>query len=146
MPDVKKRLLIAFALGLIIVVMFIPIETTVIPRWKLQVVDVNGTPCANMIVTQHWGDYRLYSVGNLTTTALYTDRNGYVEFAERTVRASLSRRLIMPVITSVGSLMHGGGEVVGVVLASGIKDVTDLRYQPDNPLPDKMRVERCLSH
>lgn len=118
----------------------------VIPQWKLQVVDVGGTPCSNMRVTESWGHYRLYLDGNYSSDDRFTDLNGYVQFPERTIRASLSRRIIMPIATPLATLMHGGWDVHGAVWASGIKDVAWLSYQPGASLPDKMRVEKCLSN
>lgn len=141
----RAHLLIASTICLSIIAILIPIETTVVPTWKLQVVDINGAACTNMRVTQSWGHYRLYLDGNYSSEDRFTDMNGYVEFPERTTRASLSRRIIMPIVTRIATIMHGGWRVSGAVWASGIKDVAWLSYHPGMSLPDKMRVEKCLS-
>jgi len=96
-PYVKARLGTVLTIGFILALLA-PFETTMIPRWKLQVVDVNGTPCSNMRVTQSWGHYRLFFGGNYASDDRDTDINGYVEFPQRTVQASLSRRIVMPVL------------------------------------------------
>ncbi|HEU4507714.1 MAG TPA: hypothetical protein VFR78_05715 [Pyrinomonadaceae bacterium] len=126
-------------------VLLVPFETTVIPQWRVQVVDVHGTACANMRVTQSWGHYRLYLDGNSSTENRLTDVNGYVQFPERTTKANLLRRIIVPIFTSIATIMHGGWDVSGAVWATGIKDVAWLSYKGNGPMPDKMRVERCIS-
>jgi hypothetical protein len=150
MTAVKKRLLIVAIICFVIIIMVVPIETTVVPKWKLQVVDVNGTACSNMRVTQSWGHYSLYTGGSPddvnSSDDLPTDTSGYVQFPERTIRASIPRRLVMPIITRIFTIMHGGGGVSGAVWASGIKDVVWLSYEGGKSLPDKMRVEKCLNN
>ena len=141
----RFRPLIVVLICLVIFVILAPIETSVIPQWTVQVVDVNGTACANMRVTQSWGHYRLYLDGNSSSDDRLTDLNGYVQFPERTIRASLSRRIIMPIVTRAATIMHGGWVVDGAVWASGIKDVAWLRYESGRSLPGKMRVEKCIS-
>ena len=87
----------------------------------------------------------MYLDGNESGEDGFTDMNGYVEFPERRIRASLSRRIIMSIVTRIFTIMHGGWGVSGAVWASGIKDVAWLSYHPGTSLPDKMRVEKCLS-
>ena len=78
----KSRPLIVVLICLVIFVILAPIETSVIPQWTVQVVDVNGTACANMRVTQSWGHYRLYLDGNSSSDDRLTDLNGYVQFPQ----------------------------------------------------------------
>ena len=140
----RTRLLIVVLICMGAFVILAPIETSVIPQWTVQVVDVNGSACANMRVTQSWGQYRLYLDGNYSSDQRLTDPNGYVHFPERTIRASLSRRIIMPIVTRITTIMHGGWEIDGAVWASGIKDVAWLSYESGKSLPGKMRVEKCI--
>ena len=141
----KRRLLIVVLIFLVLFVIFVPFETSVIPQWRVQVVDVNGSACANMHVTQSWGHYRLYLGGNFSSDDRFTDANGYVQFPERTIQASLLRRIIMPIITRMTTIMHGGWRIDGAVWAIGIKDVAWLSYESGKPMPEKMGVEKCLS-
>jgi len=142
---VKQRLIGVVVCALVIAV-FVPIETKFLPEWRLQVADVNGVACSNMRVTQSWGHYRLYLDGNYSSDDRVTDMNGYVQFPERTIRASAARRITMPIITRFATLMHGGWSADGAVWASGIKDVAWLSYRPGTAAPDKMRVEKCISN
>lgn len=141
----KRQLLIAGIICFVILTIVIPIETTIIPKWRLQVVDVDGVACPSMRVTQQWGHYRLYVGGNDSSEDRHTDLNGYVEFPARSVRAGLLRRTTVPIVTRITTIMHGGWDISGAVWASGIKDVAWLSYHSDKPLPDKMRVEECIS-
>ncbi|MDQ3664999.1 MAG: hypothetical protein M3410_00135 [Acidobacteriota bacterium] len=145
MTVVKTRLLIIVIICFVMLAMLAPIETTVIPPWRIQVVDVNGTSCPNMRVTESWGHYRLYLDGNESSDDRFTDANGYVQFPERKIRASVSRRIMMPIVTRITTIMHGGWRVSGAVWASGIKEVAWLSYHGANSLPDKMRVEKCIN-
>lgn len=139
----KRQLLIAGIICLVILTIVIPIETTIIPKWRPQVVDVNGVASPSMRVTQHWRHYRLYVGGNDSSEDRYTDLNGYVEFPARSVRAGLLRRTTVPIVTRITTIVHGGWDISGAVWATGIKDVAWLSYHSDKPLPDKMRVEKC---
>jgi hypothetical protein len=141
----KRYLIIAAIVCFVIILAVFPLETTVVPKWRLQVVDVSGTPCANMRVTESWGHYSLYIGGNDQTDDRITDSNGTVEFAKRTVRAGLARRLVVPVFAHVLVIAHGSVGPSGAVWASGIKDVAWLSYASGKPLPDKMRVEKCIA-
>ena|SRR5688572_6976950 len=145
MTVTRKRYLILAIVCLIIIVMLFPIPSTIVPQWRLQVMDVNGTTCPNMRVTQSWGHYALFIDGNYSSDDRFTDANGYVQFPARTVSATLPRRLMMPVVTRIATIMHGGWGVDSAVWASGIKDVAWLSYRGGKSLPDKMRVERCLA-
>ena len=141
----RLRLLIVVLICFGTIVTLVPIETSVIPQWRVQVVDVNGTACPNMSVTQSWGHYRLYLDGNYSSDRRLTDLNGYVQFPARTIRASLSRRIIMPIVTRIATIMHGGWKVDGAVWAVGIKDVAWLSYESGRALPERMRVEKCYT-
>ena len=141
-----KQRLIGVVVCALVIALFVPIETKFLPQWRLQVADVNGVACSNMRVTQSWGHYRLYLDGNYSSDDRVTDMNGYVQFPERTIRASAARRIAMPIITRFATLMHGGWRADGAVWASGIKDVAWLSYRPGTAAPDKMRVEKCISN
>jgi hypothetical protein len=141
----KKRYSI-YAISILAAVLLVyPFESTVVPTWRLQVVDVSGNVCQNMRVTESWGHYSLYLEGWLGSDDRITDMNGYVEFPERTTRANLLRRMVVPVIAHVLVIMHGSVGATGSVYATGIKDVAWLSYEAGKPLLDRMRVEQCIS-
>ena len=141
----KKRYVIFAMSCLTVALLLYHFECTVVPAWKLRVVDGNENVCRNMRVTQSWGHYSLYLDGGDDSEDRFTDMNGYVEFPERTIRASGIRRIVVPVIAHILLIAHGSVGASGAVWASGIKDVAWLSYKTGKPLPDKMRVERCIS-
>lgn len=141
----RKRYIIFAMSCLTVALLFYPFESTVVPAWELQVVDVSGNVCPNMRVTQSWGHYSLYLDGADESEDRFTDMNGHVEFPERTIRAIGLRRVVVPVIAHILVIAHGSVGTSGAVWASGIKEVAWLSYRAGKPLPDKMRVERCIS-
>jgi hypothetical protein len=144
LTSTKKRYVIFATFCLTVALLLYPFESAVVPAWKLRVVDVNENVCRNMRVTQSWGHYSLYLDGRDESEDRFTDINGYVEFPERTIRASGLRRVSVPVIAYILVIAHGSVGASGAVWASGIKDVAWLSYRASKPLPDKMRVERCI--
>lgn len=141
----EKPYLIFAMLCFIIALLIYPFESTVLPVWNLQVVDVNESVCRDMRVTQDWGHYSLDLDGGGGSDVRLTDMNGYVEFPKRMIRASLLQRVVVPLIAHILVIAHGSVGASGAVWASGIKDVAWLSYKDGKPLPDKMRVEKCIS-
>ncbi|MCB1026088.1 MAG: hypothetical protein KDB79_16950 [Acidobacteria bacterium] len=140
----KKKLLI-IALCIVIAAAIYPFESMVVPRWKVKVVDVNGKVCDNMPVTEMWGHYSLFLDGRHQSADLNSNRDGFVEFPERRVRAIGIRRLIMPVVTQILTIAHGSTGADGAVATSGLIDVAWLSYKEDLPLPDIARVKKCIT-
>lgn len=122
-----------------------PFESTVVPAWRVKVVEVNGAACQNMPVTEMWGHYSLFRDGDFRSAHQLTDSEGIVEFPERRIRAIGLRRIIMPIVTEVLTLAHGSTGVHGAVSVSGLKDVGWLSYHSDKPLPDTAKVEKCIT-
>ena len=115
MTPAKKRYRIIAILCFIALIIY-PFESNVLSVWKLQVVDVNENVCRNMLVTQDWGHYSLYpDNGGGGLDKRFTDMNGYVEFPERKIRASLLRRGVMPIIAHMLVIAHGSVGASGAV-------------------------------
>lgn len=140
----KKRILI-IALCIVIGVAIYPFESTVVPSWRVKVIDTNGVACENMPVTEMWGHYSLFFTGDHQSADDITNRDGFVEFPERRVRAIGIRRIVMPFVTQILTIAHGSTGVSGAVSTSGLKDVAWLSYKGDLPLPDTARVEKCIT-
>ena len=140
----RKKILI-IALCIVIAAAIYPYESTVVPAWKVKVIDTNGAACENMPVTEMWGHYSLFFTGDFQSADDLTNRDGYVEFPERRVRAIGIRRLVMPFVTQILTIAHGSTGVDGAVSVSGLKEVAWLSYKGDLPLPDTARVEKCIT-
>lgn len=133
------------ALCILIGTAIYPYESTVIPAWRVKVIDTNGVACENMPVTETWGHYSLFLTGDFQFADDVTDREGFVEFPERRVWAIGIRRLVMPFVTETLTIAHGSTGVSGTVSTAGLKDVAWLSYKVNLPLPDTARVEKCIT-
>jgi hypothetical protein len=129
----------------VIILLIYPFQSTVVPVWHLKVVDLTGSACSVMQVNEGWGHYSLELRPTTGGEYLFTDQSGHVSFPERRTRASLLRRMVMPVITRIMVIAHGSTGIHAYVFASGMKTGTSLNYEPGEPMPDKIVVERCYS-
>ena len=124
--------------------MIIPFPTTIVPNWRLRVIDVEGRFCSNKEVSEDWAHYSIYiGLGNHQSEYRSTNEDGFVEFPERTVWAPLIWRIVGSMIANVLTLAHGSAGAHASVYTSGLKDVAWISYKPDKPLPDKMVVHQC---
>jgi hypothetical protein len=74
--------------------LFIQVESTTVPEWKILVVKDNGEPASGKILIQEWRNYSLEEIDN--TEKRITDKNGFVVFPIRTISASIFARIIGP--------------------------------------------------
>jgi hypothetical protein len=127
---------------LLALVLLYPFESTVVPEWTVRVVDQRGNPVRGKFVRESWAHYSLELDPTRYGTDRWSDDNGYVSFPKGTIRASLARRAIFPVLTSVYSLAHGSrGIRVDVTVWYGAENMPkSLTYEPGNLLPDQIVV------
>lgn len=127
--------------SLIIAVLY-PFETQVVPAWRLRVVDERGAPYGGMEVSQSWKHYTLELADGQHGEFRVTDGDGYVSFPERTMRANLIWRVVVPMINGVLTLMHGSLGVRAYVLASSLGGQKAVYYAPGKPLPEQLVLPR----
>jgi hypothetical protein len=129
-------LLIAF-----IIAGFIPFETSVVPLWKIKVVDSSGNPLGGIGVRQVWQDYSTESSSH--EQDLITDSNGYVIFPARSVKAGLLRRLVYPIINllSGAHASWGASSWVIVLVKDASKESGSARWSSDESLPEVIMVK-----
>lgn len=140
----NKKILI-IALCILIGVAIYPFESMVVPVWRVKVIDVKGRVCENMPVSETWAHYSLFLSGDFRSADDITNSDGFVEFPERRVRAIGIRRLVMPFVTKMLTIVHGSTGADGSISTSGLKDVAWLSYKGELPLPDTARVEKCIT-
>lgn len=97
----KKKLWILILLG---VPFLYPFESTIVPSQNVLVVTEDWKPIQGAGVRQIWQDYSLEFTGH--EQVLTTDLNGRVTFFRRTIRASLLRRMVQPILNLVGQGVH----------------------------------------
>jgi hypothetical protein len=100
-----------------VMVLLIPFPTTVVPEWRLRLVDEQGKPRAGVQVTQVWKHYSLEWGGCCDNEEeRWTDGNGFVVFPRRTIWAGLLRRIVFPIWARVLTLAHGGSGIHAYVM------------------------------
>lgn len=126
-------------LGLLLAALLYPFETTVVPEWKVQVVDESGAPLAALRVSELWQHHSIESARHEQT--LTTDSDGYATFPRRTINASLLARISGAI--RAGLNIHGDwGPHVSLIVLGRYSTVTSNDYSV-NQLPSTI-VERRL--
>ena len=104
-------IIFAFLAGLLLY----PFETTVVPEWKIRVVDESGKPVGNVLVNQGWRDHSIEL--HRSEQGISSDSQGYVYFPRRAVRAGLLHRLIGRAVASLNP--HGETRIETFVYVVG---------------------------
>jgi len=123
------------------VVMLLPIETSAVPTWRIQVVDQDGNPLREIGLREYWGDYSVdYQV---STQDLTTDKNGFVTFGPRTTKATLLRRILYPLQNSLGGVHSSWGPHAGVIVLvnDASKEIGTAQWASGQPLAEKVAVK-----
>jgi len=135
--------LFAGAAVLLLAFFLYPFKTTIVPRWRLNVVDetrVLGVP--DIRVTEHWQHYLLESEGHEEMQK--TNQNGLVDFPARAIRASLASRIMRTIFNFArpGANAKSGPYASVVVWGSSDYETTVAVYQPDTPTQTEIIVHR----
>jgi hypothetical protein len=139
--SVSKRFLLKLLIpaGIAFVLLF-PYQTTVVPEWKIRVVDENGQPFAGARVRQQWHHYSYDLNDGDDRTA---DGNGYVVFPERTFTAPLLYRALRSGLAYVLTLAHGSTGIRASVWALSQTRSSDfIDYKPGMPLVQEIVLRR----
>jgi len=121
-------------LAVLLTALLFPFETTIVPPWRVQVVDKAGTPLRGVTVTEHWSHSSLEHNGHEAEAT--TDEGGYVTFPFRTIRASLLGRVIGP-MQNVGE----GHPAAYLLVLGDYSAVSDEPYYvPGRPLAAQILV------
>jgi hypothetical protein len=116
----RWRAWIAGAVVLVLIILFFPFQSTTVPRWRVQVVDETGAMVPNISVTEHWQHYLLESDGH--EEMRQTNATGVADFPARTVRASVSIRVIDFIINSVKGGARAKVDPYGSLVVWGSRD------------------------
>lgn len=139
-----KFLWILIAVGIVAVLSY-PYETTVVPTWRVRVLDEERNPLGRVRVTEYWSDASVERDDHHAESI--TDDGGYVTFPTRTIRASLIRRGIVPLINRLN--VHGvdvGPHAYLIVSRVVSRDMNSRTansdYFPGKPLPEEIVLRR----
>ena len=130
-----------FIIAICIVAMLIPFPTTVVPEWKIRVVDKSGKPIAGEHIREMWQHYSLESDGH--EEELVTDGNGYVVFSQRRIWFPLLGRIVFTGLAALLTLAHGSMGVSAWVMVPNYSTNGGTRnYEPGKPLPQEIVLPR----
>jgi hypothetical protein len=118
-----------------------PFESTVVPQWKMRVIDESGNAVRGVGVKEGWRHYSVETRRH--EESLITDNEGYVTFPRRKVRAGLLVRAVGRMITALNPHGRSGPHAFADVMGSysGTAD-----YSPGKPLPTTLIVLRVGSN
>lgn len=135
----SRRLFIILIIAVLVVVgLAYPFNSTVVPAWRIRVVDEAGSPYAGMEVSQAWKHYSLELEGGENMETRSTDASGYVEFPERTLKLSLLSRTLRMAFTRAAKLLHGSTGISADVSATGPQGSRSVEYVPGKPPPEQL--------
>lgn len=138
----SKKKVSGFLIAALLIVLLYPFKTTVVPAWRLRVLDESGSPVGSMAVNYSWQHYGIEWSGR--TEQSETDADGYVSFPERTTRASIIQRAFV-MLMNVLSLPHSSFNKSGHIVVWGEPDkyeVGSAYYREEKPLPAQVILEQ----
>ena len=139
-PLSQRLPVLLIILGSVALILFVPYKSTVVPEWKIRVIDENGQPVVSARVAQSWHHYSydIYGGGDQ-----YADENGYVAFPERTFRANLLYRILRSSLAVLLTLAHGSTGIEATVQAITPERVSEIiEYEPGKPLAREIILQR----
>lgn len=140
----RKKLWIFVTLGAmaLLLLLLYPFKTTVVPEWRVRIVDEAGNPLRTTRVREVWKHYTIESASH--AAVLITDGDGYVAFPRRTVRGSLLVRIGWPIV-NVLNVHASYGPSAGVYVLDYPADFLEdnNNYFPGQPLPTQVVLKRA---
>ena len=125
----------------LILILLLPFPTTVVPEWRLRVIDYNDQPFVGEEVMEIWQHYSLESDGH--SEVRRTDESGYVVFPRRKIWSPLLLRIVSTSLAAVLTLAHGSMGVNAWVMVIGYSTNGGTRdYKPGKPLPSEIVLKR----
>ena len=141
MPNIRRRRLITLLLvGVVTTVALYPWKTTVVPEWRVRIVDHSGSPLGHAAVREVWHHSSLESGSHQQD--LVTDKDGYVTFPERTIRAPLALRVLGSMVTKLNP--HGSSDpfAIVIVLSPAYDTWSNNALLKGQPLPKEIVVTK----
>ena len=114
------------------VILLYPLKTTIVPEWKIKVVNCEGRPLQNVQVRQYWQHYSFEFSQHHTD--LLTDQNGLVAFPRRTLRSSVGLRAAALFINILSQGVHTSFGRKSWVISTINNCRSTIGYDPGEPL------------
>lgn len=136
----RFRALLGGVLILFLGLVVYPFQTKIVPGWDLKVVDERAAPVNAINVTEHWQHYLFENSNNeeLRQTAV----DGRVNFPERTMRASLLRRVLATIKKMATESSRARRDPAASIVVWGRKDyeTTVAVYKMSEPPQSEITV------
>jgi hypothetical protein len=110
----------------VLVLALIPFPTELIPEFSVKVVDEKNQTLPNINTEQSWRNYTFFGVGGNEERC--TDANGIVTFPKRLLWASALSRTVFPLLSQVGTLVHGSTGTISHVQVFDRNYISDFYY------------------
>jgi hypothetical protein len=133
----RKKIWIFAFLGAVALLLLYPFKTTVVPDWKVRIVDEAGNPMRSFRVREVWQHYTIETYSH--EEDLITDGDGYVTFPKRTVRGSLLVRIGWPMVNVINVHASFGPHAYVSILDD--QTLPEL-FSPGQPLTTQLVVKR----
>jgi hypothetical protein len=129
----------AILLGLIVTFSY-PFEFTVVPEWKLRIVDQTGQRLRGNRVRESWCHYTFENQDH--EEDLLSDGDGYVQFPRRTIRGNLIT-LVAKFLEQFVNVHSSSGPSASVDYFGDYRLISDEPwYEPGRPLAPEIVVWR----
>ena len=123
-----------------IVLLLVPIDEVVVPRWALHVVDSTGAPVYAACISESWEDYSVEDEVPHDADG-EIDRTGLVVFPERRLRTSRLSHLVGPVRHVAQNPVHFSLGRHAFIVVRGLGLVGEATYDPPpERLPNRIVV------
>jgi hypothetical protein len=135
----KPVLVLSIILAVMVALLLYPLESTVVPQWRVRVLDQAGNSVRGVRLRESWSDYSVESHDH--TEDLSTDADGYVSFPRRTVKANLLVRIARKGFIAIASHQGEGHPSAYILVFGDYRAVSDEPYYvPGRPLAAQIVV------
>jgi hypothetical protein len=136
----KKWLVTRAFIACLVVSLFYPFDITVVPEWRLRVVDQTGRPLRGNRVRESWSHYSLETQNH--EEELLSDGDGYVQFPRRAIRTNLIT-WAAKFLASIVNVNSSFGPSASVYYLGDYPLISEEPwYQPGRPLATQIVVSR----
>jgi hypothetical protein len=134
-----RKLILIGSIVISIAVLFVPLNTVVVPEWRVQLINEYGVPYQGKLVRQFCDNYTLgvSPCQDAPDAMQNTDSNGYVVFPERIISMNLGARIFRTLTNVLFAFSHGSLGTSVYLDSSGPKGYKTLSYVPGVAPPDR---------
>ena len=135
----KPVLVLGIILAMIVTLLLYPLESTVVPQWRVRVLDEAANSVRGVRLRESWSDYSVESHEH--NEDLSTDADGYVTFPRRTVKANLLVRIARKAFIAIVPHQGEGHPTAHILVLGDYSTVSDGPYYvPGRPLAAQIVV------